>query len=84
MTTLTERRVRVTDPHLVRLLMDHPARGCPWTVRELAPVLGCSTGTLSHMCTGARATVPAAVAERFAMAVGVETAVAFTPAGVRL
>lgn len=42
-------------------------------------MLGCSTGTLSHMRTGARATIPATLAEAFAEAVGVETAVLFDP-----
>lgn len=42
-------------------------------------MLGCSTGTLSHMRTGARATIAATLAEAFAEAVGVETAVLFEP-----
>lgn len=70
-------RLAVIDPSMIRHVMDHPARGTRWTVRELAPILGCSIGTLSHMRTGGRATVPAELADRFAEAVGVETAVLF-------
>lgn len=77
---LTPLRMRVIDPAAIRYVMKHPARRKPWSVRELAPALGCSIGTLSHMRTGARATVPAELAERFAEAVGVETAVLFAPA----
>lgn len=73
-------RLQVIDPAAIRHVMEHPARRNRWSVRELAPILGCSIGTLSHMRTGARASVPAALAERFAEAVGVETAVLFTSA----
>jgi transcriptional regulator with XRE-family HTH domain len=70
--------MRVIDTDMIRHVMQHPARQKPWSVRELAPKLGCSIGTLSHMRTGARASIPAALAERFAEAVGVETGVLFT------
>jgi transcriptional regulator with XRE-family HTH domain len=73
-------RSAVIDPSVIVHVMEHPARGKRWSVRELAPKLGCSVGTLSHMRTGARATIPAELAERFAEAVGVETAVLFVPA----
>lgn len=72
--------MRVIDPAMIAHVMQHPARQIPWSIRELAPKLGCSTGTLSHMRTGARATIPASLAEAFAEAVGVETAVLFAPA----
>lgn len=72
-------RLAVIDPAAIRHVMEHPARGDRWTVRELAPILGCSVGTLGHMRTGARATIPTELAERFAEAVGVETAVLFAP-----
>lgn len=71
--------MRVIDPQVIRYVMEHPARQTPWSVREMAPALGCSIGTLSHMRTGARATVQAELAERFAEAVGVETTVLFAP-----
>lgn len=71
--------MRVIDPAIIRHVMSHPARGNPWSVRELAPVLGCSIGTLSQMQTGARATVQAELADRFSEAVGCETAVLFLP-----
>lgn len=48
-------------------------------MRELAPKLGCSIGTLSHMRTGGRDTIAATLAEAFAEAVGVETRVLFEP-----
>jgi hypothetical protein len=72
-------RLAVIDPAAIRHVMEYPARGERWTVRELAPILGCSIGTLGHMRTGARATIPTELAERFSEAVGVETAVLFTP-----
>lgn len=73
-------RVQVIDPAVIRHVMEHPARGIRWSLRELAPALGCSIGALSHMRTGARATLPAELAERFSEAVGVELAVLFMPA----
>lgn len=71
--------MRVIDPAMIRHAMEHPARGFRWSVRELAPILGCSLGTLSHMRTGARASIPTELADRFAEAVGCETALLFTP-----
>lgn len=76
------RRMRVIDPAAVAHCLEHPARTVRWPLRELAAVLGCSAATLSHMRTGARRTVPAELAERFAEAVGVETAVLFAPAAL--
>lgn len=73
-------RSQVINPDVIVHCMEHPARGNPWTVRELAPVLGCSIGTLSHMRTGSRLSIPTELAERFAEAVGVETRVLFVPA----
>lgn len=75
----TPLRMRVISPEAIRHVMEHPARQTRWSVRELAPLLGCSIGTLSHMRTGARRTIPAQLADRFAEAVGVETAVLFAP-----
>lgn len=68
------------DPVVIAHVMKHPARGRPWTLRELAPKLGCAPSTLSHMQTGARASFPLALVERFAEAVGVEMRVLFKPA----
>lgn len=73
-------RLSVINPAAIRYVMEHPARARRWSVRELAPKLGCSLGTLSHMRTGARATVPTELAIRFSEAVGVEPAVLFVPA----
>lgn len=69
----------VIDPSVVRHVIKHPARGRPWTLRELAPALGCSPAMLSNMSTGSRATVPSELAVRFCEAVGVEVAVLFAP-----
>lgn len=69
----------ILSSETIRHVMEHPARGTRWSVRELAPILGCSLGTLSHMRTGARASIPAELADRFAEAVGVETSVLFVP-----
>lgn len=76
----TPLRMQIIDPQMIQHVMRHPARQTPWSVREMAPRLGCSIGTLSHMRTGARASIPAQLAERFAEAVGVETAVLFVAA----
>ena len=77
-------RMRVIEPAMIAHCMDHPARTGrgmpPWTLRELAAVLGCHNSTLSHMRTGARKTVSVELARRFAEAVGVEMAVLFAPA----
>lgn len=72
-------RSAIIDPAVIVHVMEHPARGTAWSVRELAPKLGCSIGTLSHMRTGARRTIPTELAERFSEAVGVETRVLFAP-----
>jgi DNA-binding Xre family transcriptional regulator len=72
-------RMRVIDPDVIRHFLKHPARGEAWTLRELAETLGCSIGTISHISTGKRSTVPTELADRFAEAVGVETATLFTP-----
>ncbi len=73
-------RMQVVDTELLRRIMEHPARGTRWSVREIAGVIGCSVGTISHMRTGERKTVPTELARRFAEAVGVETRVLFVPA----
>jgi transcriptional regulator with XRE-family HTH domain len=69
----------ILSPQTIRHVMDHPARGTPWRVRELAAVIGCSVGTISHIRNGQRASIPTELADRFAEAVGVETAVLFAP-----
>lgn len=71
--------MRVIEPAVIAHVMEHPARGNRWSVRELAPKLGCSVSTLGHMRTGARTTVSATLAEAFSEAVGVETLVLFAP-----
>lgn len=73
-------RLRVIDTDRLIDAMERPARRQPWTVRELAPILGCSIGTLSHMRTGGRNTFPAELARRFAEAVGCDVAFLFEPA----
>lgn len=75
--------MQVIDAAAIRYAMAHPARGFPFTVRELAPKLGCSIGTLSHMRHARRATIPALLAERFAEAVGAETELFFAPPASR-
>ena len=53
-------------------LMAHPSdRSVAWTVRELALVAECSTGTIGYLRTGDRATVDARIAGRVAHALGV-------------
>lgn len=76
----TPLRLRIIDPAAIVHVMENPARGYRYTTRELAEKLGCSIGTLSHMRTGSRLSVPAELAQRFAEAVGCETSVLFRPA----
>ena len=73
-------RARTSASHASAVrFVKYPARGHAWTLRELAPTLGCSIGTLSHISSGTRKTVPAELAERFCEAVGVETLTLFAP-----
>lgn len=72
--------MRPIDRQVIAHTIAHPARGYAWTYRELAEVLGCSPGTISHLVTGSRASVPTELAHRFAEAVGCQPAVLFVPA----
>lgn len=71
--------MRVVSTERLVDAMERPARRQPWTIRELAPILGCSVGTLGHMRTGARETYPAELARRFSEAVGCDVAFLFEP-----
>lgn len=71
--------MRVIDRYVIAHVLDHPARGRPWSLRDLASRLGCSHSTLGHLKSGERTTVDAELATRFAQAVGCQTAVLFMP-----
>lgn len=71
--------MRVIDPAVIAHAMDHPARGKPWSTRELAAALGCSHATLAYLRKGERKTVSAKIATKFSEAVGCETAFLFVP-----
>lgn len=70
----------VIDPAAIEHVMDHPARGTPWSARELARTLGCSHATIAYLRSGERKSLKHGLAVKFAEAVGCETAVLFAPA----
>lgn len=70
-------RLTVIDPTVIAHVLDYPARGRPWPLRELASALGVSPSTLGHIRSGERRQVDAALAQRIADAVGVHIAVLF-------
>jgi hypothetical protein len=72
-------RVEVLDAYVLRHVMAHPARGIPWTVRELSDQVEWHRVSLGHITSGARKSLPAAVANRIAEAVGCHPATLFTP-----
>lgn len=73
----TPPRLYVISPAMIEHVMEHPARGNRWSVRELAASIGCSHATLGYLRSGARTTISARLATKFAEAVGCETAVLF-------
>lgn len=72
-------RLQVIDPYVVAHVIQHPARGTAWSLRELARVVGCSKSLLGHLRAGTRGTIDPDVARRFSQAVGVEVPVLFLP-----
>ena len=73
-------RWSVIDPAVLAHMMEYPARGQRWTVRELAQVTGCSAAMAGHLRTGARRRVDEELAARIAEAVGCHVSSLFVPA----
>lgn len=73
-------RMRIIDRAVLAHVLDHPARGRAWSLRELAAILGCSHATLGHLKSGERDTVSTALAQRLSDAVGCHVRVLFLPA----
>ncbi len=70
-------RLTVINPSVIAHVLDHPARGRKWPLRDLAPLLGISPAELGHIRSGHRKTVDVDLAHRIAEAVGVHVAVLF-------
>jgi DNA-binding Xre family transcriptional regulator len=66
----TSQRVTVIAPAFLAHVIDNPARGRAWSVRELAAVVGTSASMIGHLRTGERTTVQLDLAWRIADAVG--------------
>jgi len=60
-------------------MMEHPARGARWPVRELAEVMGCSSSLIGYLRTGDRQHVDQELAHRIAEAVGCHVSSLFVP-----
>ena len=73
-------RWTVIDPTVLAHMMEHPARGRRWTVRELAQVTGCSAALISHLRTQPRHRIKEELAHRIAEAVGCHVGSLFVPA----
>ena len=70
-------RLTVHDPAVLRHVIEHPARGRRFTVRELATKLGENRGVIARLRTGSATTVDAELGRRLAVAVGVHPNVLF-------
>lgn len=75
----TPPRLVVIDRQVLAHVLDHPARGVAWSLRELAGTLGCSHATIGHLLTGRTDSIRPELARRLAEAVGVEVPVLFAP-----
>ena len=80
MATRKADRLRVIDPYVIAHVIEHPARGRRWSLRELAGTLGCGHALLGHIKSGERDTVSLDLARRFSEAVGCEVGVLFASA----
>ncbi|WP_157839156.1 helix-turn-helix domain-containing protein [Streptomyces flavidovirens] len=84
---MTPARLRLTDPHLLRGLMQWAPGGESITGQQLAGRVGVSKQKISALLSGERATVEPAVARRIAATLGVHQGALFfeplpTPMGV--
>jgi len=73
-------RMRVIDPGVLAHMMEYPARGPRWSVREMAEVTGCSSSLIGYLRTGDRSAVNEELAHRIAGAVGCHVSSLFMPA----
>jgi transcriptional regulator with XRE-family HTH domain len=71
---LTAQRLTVINPVVLAHMLDHPARGSRWTVRELATVTGRSHSLIGHIRSGERRQVDPELARQIAEAVGCHVA----------
>ncbi|MER5461599.1 XRE family transcriptional regulator [Streptomyces sp. NPDC002668] len=73
-------RYDLRDPKILRWTMDHPGRGTPYSIRELAETVGLTHHALiGHLLTGERQDCDITTAHRIAGAVGVAILVLFAP-----
>lgn len=73
-----EQRLTVINPDVLAHMLDHPARGHRWTVREIATLTGRSPALIGHIRSGKRRQVDPEVARGIAAAVGCHVANLFT------
>lgn len=73
-------RLTVINPDVLAHMMEHPARGRRWSVREMAQVTGCSSALIGFLRTGDRRHVDEELAHQIAAAVGCQTHSLFMPA----
>lgn len=67
------------NPELLRMLMQTPGRGAPYSVRGLAEAAGCARSTIGSLLTGAQKSVEMETAHNIVEAVGVALLVLFAP-----
>lgn len=72
-------RVPLHDPNTLRWIMQHPGRGTPYTVRELAAEAHCQPATIGHLLAGRYQRTSESTASRIAAALGCEMAALFVP-----
>ena len=70
----------VIDPVVLAHMMEYPARGSRWPVREMAEVMGCSSSLIGYLRTGDRRHVDEELAHRIAEAVGCHVSSLFVSA----
>jgi DNA-binding MurR/RpiR family transcriptional regulator len=71
--------VPLHDPETLRWIMQHPRRGTPYTVRELAEAAHCKPATIGHLLAGRYQRTAEPTAVRIAAALGCEIAALFVP-----
>lgn len=73
-------RYALRNPKILRWTMDHPGRGTPYSIRELAETIGLPHHSLiGHLLTGRQEDCEPDIAHRIAGAVGVAILVLFAP-----
>lgn len=73
-------RYTLRDPAALKWVMDHPGRGTPYSIRDLAETAGLTHHSLiGHLLKGVRKECDMDVAHRIAEAVGVAVLVLFAP-----